>query len=371
MKVVLTGAAGFLGWHTRLRLHAQGEYTIVPLTRDTWPTLEKLVFDADAVIHIAGVNRAENEHEVRDGNVALAQSIGAAMDTRPGLRVVYANSTQCGNETPYGKGKAEALAVLRAAAERSGGHITDVRLPNLFGEHGRPRYNSFVASFVDASIHGKEPTIRDNTVPLLHAQDAAQALIQALSDDMDQLDLVADEHHVREVWELLTEFRSSYASGDFPDLRSKFRVDLFNTYRAALFPAHYPLYLTPHSDSRGTFVETVRSRGGEGQSSVSTTVPGVTRGEHFHLHKVERFVVVEGQATIALRKMFSPDIVEFHVNGGAPAAIDMPTGWVHNITNTGTDTLITQFWSQDLFRPDSPDTYWEPVRHSGCLEDNT
>ena len=166
---------------------------------------------------------------------------------------------------------------------------------------------------------------------------------------------------MRQVLDLLHEFEASYASGEFPDLSSPFRVELFNTYRAALFPQRYPLPLDPRTDARGTFVETVRSRGGEGQSSISTTAPGVTRGEHYHLSKIERFAVVQGRATIALRRMFHDDVVEFEVSGEEPCAVDMPVGWVHNITNTGDDVLLTQFWSHELFRPDAPDTFPHPV----------
>ena len=144
-------------------------------------------------------------------------------------------------------------------------------------------------------------------------------------------------------------------------LDTSLRVDLFNTYRAALFPAHYPIALTAHSDDRGRLVETVRAHGGQGQTFVSTTRPGITRGEHFHLGKVERFVVLSGQARISLRRVFHEDVVSFDVSGDAPAVVDMPTMWVHNITNTGDTEVTTLFWTHSLFDADNPDTYWEPV----------
>lgn len=362
MRVVLTGAAGFLGWHTRLRLHAQGEHTVVPIIRASWETLSEAIEGASALIHIAGVNRADNEAEVRQANVALAEDVATALAGRPGIRVVYSNSTQAGNGTPYGIGKDEAAQVLSCAVQSVGGTFVDVRLPNIFGEYGRPRYNSFVATFVSACISGDSPTIQDNLVPLLHVQDAAQTLIDALTTAETRTDPQAEMRGVQEVWDLLIEFARSYTQGEFPNLSTKFRVDLFNAYRAALFPMHYPLVLTPHTDLRGTFVETVRSRGGEGQSSISTTAPGITRGEHYHLTKVERFAVLQGRATIALRKMFTDRVIEFQVSGEYPTAIDMPTGWAHNITNTGTDTLLTQFWSHEVYRAEAPDTFPESVR---------
>jgi UDP-2-acetamido-2,6-beta-L-arabino-hexul-4-ose reductase len=361
VKVLLTGAAGFLGWHTRLRLHAQGEHDVMVATRESWEDLGALVAEADAIIHIAGVNRGDDS-DVEAGNLRLAHDVvNAVTAASHPVRVVYANSIQSGNGTAYGTGKEQAGTVLRGL-EETGSAVVDVRLPNIFGEHGRPGYNSFVATFVHAVASGDSPHVTDRQVDLLHAQGAAQALIDGLTTDERRLDPAGQPVSVAEVLALLEEFRASYETGEFPDLSTPFRIQLFNCYRAALFPSHYPILLQPHSDARGTFVETVRSRGGEGQSSFSTTVPGVTRGEHYHLEKIERFAVVSGRATIALRRMFTDEIVEFEVDGLRPAAVDMPVGWVHNITNTGDDVLITQFWSHELFRPDAPDTFPHPVQ---------
>jgi len=361
VKVLLTGAAGFLGWHTRLRLHAQGEHDVMVATRESWGDLGALVAEADAIIHVAGVNRGDDP-DVEAGNLRLADDVVNAVSaaSRP-VRVVYANSIQSGNGTAYGTGKEQAATLLRGL-EETGSVVVDVRLPNIFGEHGRPGYNSFVATFVHAVASGGSPHVTDRQVELLHAQGAAQALIDGITTDERRLDPAGQPVSVAEVLALLEEFRASYETGEFPDLSTPFRIQLFNCYRAALFPSHYPILLQPHSDARGTFVETVRSRGGEGQSSFSTTVPGVTRGEHYHLEKIERFAVVSGRATIALRRMFTDEIVEFDVDGHRPSAVDMPVGWVHNITNTGDDVLITQFWSHELFRPDAPDTFPHAVQ---------
>lgn len=362
MRILLTGAQGFLGWHTRLRLHALSDHNVVAVGRDGWCNLETLLGDVDAVLHLAGVNRG-SDAEVEQGNVTLAEHLADAVKRlgRP-VRVVYANSTQDGNGTPYGTGKQRAAGVLRDVAAHSGGRLVDVHLPNIFGEHGRPAYNSFVATFVRATIEGRSPQINDTEVELLHAQDAARVLVEALDTEQEHVDPRGTPVSVRDVWDVLAEFHRSYASGEIPDLGTPFRIDLFNTYRAALFPTHAPIPLTPHTDHRGHFVETVRCRGGQGQTSISTTVPGITRGEHYHLHKVERFAVVQGTATISLRKMFTDEVIDFRVTGDVPTAIDMPTGWVHNITNTGQDMLLTQFWAHELFRPDATDTFFEKVR---------
>lgn len=367
MRIVLTGAGGFLGWHTRLRLHALTDHEVVPVGRAQWGRLPELVAGADAVVHIAGVNRADSDDAVRDGNVSLARDLATAIQaTGTPLRVAFANSIQAGNGTPYGNGKRDAAALLQEATASAGGHFVDVLLPNIFGEHGRPDYNSFIATFVHATVAGETPAIRDNRVKLLHAQDAAQVLMDGLTTPEPELRPTGEEHGVQEVWDLLQEFHADYVpDGQIPDLSTPFRINLFNTYRAALFPEHYPIRLEPHADQRGSFVETVRCRGGEGQTSFSTTVPGVTRGEHYHLSKIERFAVIRGRGVMELRRMFTDEVLTFEADGEQPMAIDMPVGWAHNITNTGDDILFTQFWTHELFRPEAPDTFPEPVRQEG------
>ena len=366
MKIVLTGAGGFLGWHTRLRLAALTDHEVRPVTRENWSELAGLVADADAVIHIAGVNRANNDDAVEQGNIQLGADLTAAViASNRALRVVMAGTIQVERDNAYGRGKLAAQHQIAEATRSLDGHFVDVRLPNLFGEHGVSNYNSFVATFVEAVINGNTPQINDNPVELLHAQDAAQALMDGLDTTEGMLRPTGEFTGVVAVWDLLREFNHSYMpNGEIPNLSSKFRIDLFNTYRAGLFPERYPIALVPHSDSRGSFVETVRCCGGEGQSSFSTTLPGITRGEHYHLTKIERFAVVQGKARISLRKMFEDEVMDFEVSGDAPVAIDMPVGWVHNITNTGDEVLFTQFWSHELFRPDAPDTFPEPVRNT-------
>lgn len=366
MRIVLTGAHGFLGWHTRLRLEALTDHEVVPVTRASWHELDAAVFKADAVLHLAGVNRADSDEEVEAGNRQLGADVARAVakSGRP-LSVVVSGTIQVERDNAYGRGKLAAQLTIADATRANGGRFTEVRLPNLFGEHGAPFYNSFVATFVHAVIAGDSPVIKDNLVELLHAQDAAQALIDGLDGKASMIRPSGAQVGVRDVWNVLEEFHRVYVpSGEFPDLSTKFRVELFNTYRSALFPSHYPIRLTPHSDTRGTFVETVRCRGGEGQSSFSTTAPGITRGEHFHLTKIERFAVIQGAGRISLRRMFHDEVIDFDVSGESPVAIDMPVGWVHNITNTGSETLITQFWTHEVFRPDAPDTFPEPVRRT-------
>lgn len=363
MKIVVTGANGFLGWHTRARLHTLTDHDVVAVSRDNWNKLPTLVADADVVIHLAGINRAETDSAVEQGNVRLAEDVAAAVSaTDKPVRIVYSSSTQVGNGTPYGRGKERAGEVLAEAATQNGSTYVEVRLPGIFGEHARPNYNTFVATFIAKLLDGETPTVNDNPVELLHAQDAAAALIEALSSRDRLIRPHGHSTRVPEILNLLEQFHDVYGRGEIPKLPSRFHTNLFNTYRAATFPQKYPFSLMVNSDQRGELIETMRAHGSGGQSFVSYTKPGKTRGEHFHLNKIERFVVISGSARISLRKVLTDEVVDFDVTGDKPAVIDMPTLWVHNITNTGDRDLITMFWADQLFNPAAPDTYWEPVR---------
>ncbi|MBO1755770.1 NAD-dependent epimerase/dehydratase family protein [Allobranchiibius sp. CTAmp26] len=362
MKITLTGSAGFLGWHTRARLHTLTDHEVTPVTRENWSQLKSLVAESDAVLHLAGVNRADTDDQVASGNLDLARDLADAVRSidRP-IRIVYASSTQVGNGSPYGKSKEEAGELLRAAAADVGGVYVEVRLPGVFGEHARPHYNTFVATFIELLGRGEQPSVNDNPVELIHAQAAAAALIEGLSSRDRLIRAHGHQTRVPEVLSLLESFHDIYGRGEIPKLPTQFHTDLFNTYRAAQFPAKYPFSLMVNADNRGELIETMRAHGSGGQSFVSWTHPEQTRGEHYHLSKIERFVVLSGHAHISLRKVLTDEVITFDVTGERPAVIDMPTLWVHNITNVGTEPLITMFWADQLFNPAAPDTYWEPV----------
>lgn len=361
MKVVVTGADGFLGWHLRGRLRALTDHEVIPVTAANWADLDQLAAGADALVHLAGINRAD-EAELTEGNVRLAEEVSRAVRTSGVSRVLYANSIQAGNGSAYGRGKERAAQILGGTSEAVGACFVDVVLPNLFGEHGRPDYNSFVATFADRVSRGEMPSVTDREVGLLHVQDAAASFIEALESGVSStVRPEATPTSVSDVLDILRGQYDVYQRGDIPALSSRLEVSLFNTLRAAMFPQQYPIALARRSDPRGSLVETVRAHGSEGQTFVSTTVPGVTRGQHFHLRKVERFVVVGGRARISLRRLFSNEVVSFDVTGEQPVIVDMPTLWVHNLTNTGDSELTTLFWTNELFDPQDTDTFPEDV----------
>lgn len=372
-RVVVTGADGFLGWHLRVRLRALCDAEVVPVRRSDFDMdgLDDLVRGADALIHTAGVIRGRDD-EIEQGNIALAETVARALDrseAQPAL--IYANSIHAGTDSAYGRGKHAAAEVFANWGRRAGRPVADVHLTNLFGEHGKPDYNSFVATFVHRVASGAKPSVDDDRpIALLHAQHAAAALLDAWRENASGVRRPGGgtEVLISEVGSRLVELHAAYRHGDIPALHDGFDVALFNTLRAAMFPRAYPFRPTPHSDARGTLVESVRMHGGQSQTFVSSTNPGYTRGDHFHLNKIERFQVLSGEGVIRLRRVLSDEVIEFKVSGDDPAVIDMPTMWAHSIENTGSKELVTLFWAHEVFDPEQPDTYAEPVL-SGDLED--
>lgn len=365
-RIAITGGFGFLGWHTACRLRALHGVESVRLGREHLAdpeTLAAVIADVDAVIHIAGVNRAESDEAVERGNIEAAQAVADAIaGGGRSVDVAYANSVQADLDNPYGRGKAAAAGILREAVAAAGGDFADLLLPNLFGEHGRPGYNSFVATFVHEVVAGRTPTVTaDRGIALLHAQDAAAALIAALGSDTREV-VPAEEIRISTVLESFFEIHELYSTrGEIPDVSTPMKRNLFNTYRAAAFPDMWPLSPYVHGDNRGDLFETVRSHGGTGMAFISTTLPGQKRGEHYHLHKVERFFVVSGEAEIELRRLLHDEIVTFRLSGDKPSYVDMPALWVHNIRNVGDTDLVTMFWADQLLDPDNPDQFPEMI----------
>jgi UDP-2-acetamido-2,6-beta-L-arabino-hexul-4-ose reductase len=364
-RVVVTGAAGFIGWHTQVRLRALGGFEVIPIIHEDFAgeALVQAVSDADVVFHLAGINRA-SDSELEFGNMAITERLIDALKAAGSqASVIFADSIHSASDTPYGRGNRSAGEALQAWGVASGAKITVARLPNLFGEHGRPDYNSFVATFATRVAAGQMPEINvDHPIPLMHVQDAVAAMIGAWSVGFEGiLEPHGTSLMVSEVLAKFLAYHEVYRIGDIPALHNDMDVALFNTLRAAMFPTAYPFKPTPRSDQRGTLVESVRVHGGQGQTFVSNTHPGFVRGEHFHLRKIERFQVLSGRAVIRLRRMLTDEVIDFEVNGDEPSVVDMPTMWAHSIKNVGTEELVTLFWAHEFFNPEAPDTYPEPV----------
>lgn len=359
----MTGAHGFLGWHTRAALQELGYGTTTISLGDAFDVKKaaSAISGSFRLIHLAGVNRGSDE-AVREDNNRFATQLAEAIVRAevPPAVIVYANSVQATNGSVYGNAKAAAADILRVAAAAVGSDFQDMLLPNLFGEHGRPFYNAVTATFSHMLAQGQTPSVTDDKeLTLLHAQDAADLLTGAAGvAAVRELEV---SESVSGLLDRLIGMDATYRRGEIPDVAARFDRDLFNTYRSYSFPHQAPVKLTRHADARGSFFEIIRSHGGCGQSSFSTTESEIIRGDHFHRRKIERFTVLSGSATIALRKLYTEEVFEFQVTGDAPVAVDMPTMWSHKITNKGTDLLYTSFWTNDIFDPLAPDTIEEAV----------
>ena len=363
MKLYITGVRGFLGSHLRVRLLALGHSYLSPPDR-SWlldpAAIVPQLSEVDAVIHIAGVNRG-SDSEILSGNQGSAQALSEALRlSGRDVPIVFSNSIQCASGSAYGEGKLRAAEILSRAADSLGAVFSDLRFPNLFGEGGKPFYNSVVATFCHEISRGRSPVIiEDRELVLLHAQQAAQLMIDAI-ESPDATTEPASRGTVLTVsalGERIADIAQSYGAARIPGLPDTFTIELFNTYKSYLFPQEYPMLLRPHADRRGVFYEAVQAGSGSSQTSFSTTEPLVTRGNHFHLSKVERFLVVEGSAVIRTRHVLGDRVYEFAVDGDKPVVVDMPTFHAHSITNVGNGKLLTLFWSNEVFDPGQPDTY--------------
>ena len=371
MKIVVTGAGGLIGWHASARLYAlncaarfKGDPEPIELVQlnhaefENATALKTAVSGADAILHFAGVNRAPDDI-VEAANPLISQTlVNACQTVNSDPHIVYANSTHATSNTPYGRSKRIAGEILAAGVTR----FTNLILPHIFGECAKPFYNNVTATLIRQILSGEQPTVNpDGMVQLLYAGDAAQAAIDAVFDGtLGDVTPIPIPIGVPELLTKLQGFHESYQANIFPDVADPFDLALFNSYRADSYPDGWPRPLRLHADARGALFEAVKGGGG-GQTFMSTTKPGVTRGDHFHLNKVERFLVIQGQAIIRIRKVHSNEVWEFRVDGETPAPVDIPTLHTHSIENVGQGSLLTLFWTHDLFDPENPDTFADRV----------
>ena len=365
MIIGITGADGLIGWHVRCRLYVEHDIEAIPIGRAGFReagALESFVSKCDAIVHLAGVNRGE-ESEVESVNPALARVLVSAMERCERTpHVVFASSTHIDSDTAYGRSKRATEEIFSEWAGRCGAVFTNMVLPHVYGECGRPFYNSVVSTFCYQLAEDETPKIeQDGRLELLHAQEVADlVLLSVRNRSVGEVRPSGRAMRVSEMLERVSLLAERYKSGVIPAFEDIFDLRLFNTFRSYLFPKHYPNLLKLNTDSRGSLFEAVKTDNG-GQAFLSTTEPGITRGDHFHFNKVERFLVVQGQAVIRLRRMFDDKVIEFRVSGSEPTVVDMPTLHAHNITNTGDGELLTMFWSHEIFDPDHPDTHREQV----------
>lgn len=375
MKVGITGQAGFVGTHLFNHLglvEGMERVSFEDAYFQDEQLLRSFVKQCDVIIHLAAMNRHPDPQVIYETNLRLVEQLIAAMEAEQVTpHVFFSSSTQEERDNEYGKSKREGRVLLEDWARRNRASFTGMVVPNVYGPFGRPNYNSFIATFCYKLTHHEKPEVlQDSLVNLIYVGNLCRHIIQKIQEVQESGQPVIEcdrvpydfEKKVTEILALLENYKVLYFDqGYIPELKDKNEVNLFNTFCTYLdFREIYPRKLTRHADVRGVFVETIRLGIG-GQVSFSTTVPGVTRGNHYHTRKIERFTVIKGKARIQLRKVGTEEVLSFELNGDEPAYVDMPVWYTHNITNTGAEELYTQFWINEWYDPEDGDTYFEQV----------
>jgi len=310
------------------------------------------------------MNRGDDD-EVYATNVGLARQLVEALQSIGRTpHVIYSSSTHEDRETAYGRSKKDARKILEKWAKEQGATLTVLVIPNVYGPFCRPNYNSVVATFSHQLVHGETPRIHvDQSLNLVYIDDLLKHIDKAITDDGPRTIKVpaTGKTTVSGLLSKLTSFKETYLDeGVIPPLSDWFETSLFNTFRSYMEPDRLQRTVDVKADDRGHLYEAVRAQT-QGQVFYSSTRQGVTRGDHYHRRKVERFIIIKGRAHIKLRQMSSDKVIEYTMDGDRPSYIDIPVLHTHNITNIGEAELQMLFWTNELFDPSDPDTYHEKV----------
>ena len=371
MKIGITGQDGFIGYHLSQTIKYKFEkYKIAPFDRsflESSKLLNSFVSSCDVIVHLAGVNRANSDKEVYNSNIQINIALKEAiLDSSFSGHLIFASSFQEDSDSLYGKAKKESRVFLEQTISELGGKFTGLIIPNVFGSFCKPNYNSFIATFCSRILINKTPKIiEDSKVSLIYIESLVNQIIKNIQSENEvKLNYIPSDIEIKvsEVLSLLNHFKDSYLENNtLPMFSNSFEFDLFNTFRSYInLERNYPISLKKNSDERGFFSEILRTEIG-GQFSYSTTLPGIIRGNHFHTRKIERFIVLKGEAKISLRKIGNEKIYDFLLTGDKPSFIDIPIWHTHSITNVGSEPLITSFWINEPYDPKNTDTYFENV----------
>lgn len=370
-KIGITGQQGFIGTHlyNTIGLFSE-EFERIEFERNYFENSEKLdafVSQCDVIVHLAAMNRHNNPEVIYSTNINLVKKLIASLErTNSKAHILIASSTQEEKDNLYGKSKKEGRELLIQWASKTGAKFSGLIIPNVFGPFGKPFYNSVVATFSHQIANNEEPKINvDGEMKLIYVGELATEIINKIRKNKSEFQYVVphtSKAKVSKVLHLLKKYKAEYQDkGEIPIINNTFELNLFNTFRCYMDIANYfPVKFTQHTDPRGSFVEIIRLGIG-GQVSFSTTVPEITRGNHFHTRKVERFAVIKGKALIQLRRIGTDEVLDFYLDGEEPAYVDMPIWYTHNIKNIGDEILYTNFWINEAYNPNDADTYFEEV----------
>ena len=389
-KILITGSNGFVGKNTVVALKEANKYEVLTIDRNnTEEELKQSVIDADFIVHLAGVNRPKDNKEFYEGNGGLTEKIvGYLRENNKNTPILITSSTHAVLDNDYGKSKKQSEDALIKYSDECNAKVYIFRLPNLFGKWCRPNYNSAVATFCYNIAHDLDVWVNDPVIELslVYIDDVVASIIDCIEDEniikLKNIDeevaitttgassIQIDKYYYEvttvykrtlgNIVDSLKMFRNMRKSLLIPDLSDGFNKALYSTYLTYLEEDDFSYYLDKKEDNRGWLAELVKSEQ-FGQMFVSKTHPGITRGNHWHHTKTEKFIVIQGQAAIRFRKLDEDKVVEYIGDGEKPQVLDIPPGYTHSIENIGQDEVITLFWSNEMFNPEKPDTYFLEV----------
>ena len=375
MRILITGADGFVGKNLQLHLSQRHETEVLLFKRgNTLEQLSQMLAGVNVIFHLAGVNRPQAPEEFEQGNVELTHQLCECIVKEMGvtgkpIKLIYTSSIQAELDNPYGRSKRDAEVVLFEAAKASAVELYIYRLPNVFGKWCKPNYNSVVATFC-------YNISRD--LPIRIDDQNAQLNLVYIDDVLKEFDQILDacaepppadcfavspriyQIKVGDLAQKLQGFRNGRESLHIDKVGEGLTRALYATYVSYLPKEAFASKLEQHVDSRGVFVEMLKTAD-SGQFSYFTAHPGVTRGGHFHHSKTEKFLVICGHATFRFRHMHTGETYEVHTSGENAQVVETIPGWTHDITNTGTTEMVVMLWANEVFDPRQPDTYKCPV----------
>lgn len=369
MKILVTGAKGFIGKNLIEKLKEFSQYEIMTIDREnSKEELREGVLNADFIFHLAGINRPQNEEEFFQGNSGLTEEIVSILTkNNKNTSIAITSSIQADLDNAYGQSKKLSEEALLGYMVANNANVFIYRLPNVFGKWCRPNYNSAVATFCHSIARDEEIWIsdRDREMTLVYIDDVVRCLISTMNNQdkvVSGYTRVDIEHRATlgEIVDLLSNFKKSRETLMIPNMKNGFEKKLYSTYLSYLPQDKFSYPLKMNIDDRGSFTEFIKTKE-RGQVSINISKPGITKGNHWHHTKNEKFLVVSGKGIIKFRKIDSEEVIEYKVNGEKLEVIDIPVGYTHNIINTGDKDMVTVMWANEMFNKDEPDTIFLEV----------
>lgn len=369
MKILVTGSQGFVGKNLVAELLNQ-EYEVLTFDRqDSIEKLDDLTQEAEFVVHLAGINRPNEVKDFYTGNMGLTETLVSLLKKNSNLApILISSSAQASLDNDYGKSKLAGEEVLLQHSKDNESKVLIYRFQNLFGKWSKPNYNSVIATWCynisrNIKLEINNPATQLN---LTYIDDVVAEIINAIkgqpSMDNEGNYFVQETYQITlgQIHEMLIGFRNSRDNHFVANMGKGFESKLYSTYLSYLPEDGFSYPLKMNVDQRGSFTEFIKSDD-RGQVSINVSKPGITKGEHWHHSKNEKFLVVSGEGVIRLRNLFDDKIIEYKVNGDSLKVVDIPPGYTHNISNTGSGDMVTVMWVNEPFDPENPDTFFLPV----------